>query len=185
VVALAATVATFSARSSRAQEASVPAELQAELIAKIAPYDRNQKARAGDKARVLLVVKPGDARSALAAAAMRFALSHIDRIGGVPHEEVIVQYEGSTSLAKRCRVERVSIVYITPGFGDHIAELRNSLAGTDVLSVSAVPDDVPKGVVLGFDLVSGKPKLLLNLTPAKEQNVNFKADVLTLMKVYR
>ena len=43
---------------------------------------------------------------------------------------------------------------------------------------------VPKGAVLGFDLVSGKPKLLVHLTQAKKQNAAFKAEALKLMKVF-
>ena len=38
--------------------------------------------------------------------------------------------------------------------------------------------------VLGFDLVSGKSKLLCHLGQAKKQHVAFKAEVLKLMKVY-
>ena len=39
-------------------------------------------------------------------------------------------------------------------------------------------------LVFGFDLVSGRPKLLLNLTQAKLQNVAMKAAVLKLMQVF-
>jgi hypothetical protein len=39
-------------------------------------------------------------------------------------------------------------------------------------------------VVLGFDLVSGRPKLLVNLTQAKKQKVDLAAEILKLMKVY-
>jgi hypothetical protein len=43
---------------------------------------------------------------------------------------------------------------------------------------------VPAGIVLGFDVVSGRPKLLVNLTQAKRQNVSLRAEALKLMKVY-
>src|SRR5260221_470122 len=42
----------------------VPAELQAELVAKLLPYDRSFRARAADEVVVLLVVKPRSAESA-------------------------------------------------------------------------------------------------------------------------
>ena len=173
------------ARSSLAEGTFVPAELQAELLAKLVSYDRNFHARAGNQVRLLLLVKPSDARSNTAAAAMKSALSHIDQIGGLPHQESLVTYEGAASLAKRCRAERVAVVYVTPGFEAELDALSNTLAGVDVLSVSAVPEYVPKGVVIGFELVSSKPKILLNLEQAKRQNVNFRSDVLKLMRVYR
>jgi hypothetical protein len=40
-------------------------------------------------------------------------------------------------------------------------------------------------MVLGFDLVSGHPKLLVKLEQARKQQVSFPASVLSLMKVYR
>jgi hypothetical protein len=172
-------------RSGIAQEGAVPAELQAELIAKLAGYDRNFTARAGDTARVFVLVKAGDARSKLSAAAIQLALSRIERIGGLPHQEKLVQFESGEALAKLCKSSRASIVYVTPGLDDGVEAIRVSLRGADVLSVSAVPDYVPKGIVLGFELLSGKPRISLNLEQAKLQNVNFKADALSLMKVYR
>jgi hypothetical protein len=173
------------APSSLAQAVSVPAELQAELLSKLGPHDRNFQQRAGAKARVLILVKPGNPRSTLSGAAMKSALSQITHIGGVPHEESLVAYDSAASVAQLCRAQKAAILYVTTGFDAEIPALRDALSGVDVLSVSAVPDHVPAGVVLGFELVSGKPKILLNLAQARAQNVNFKADVLRLMKVYR
>jgi hypothetical protein len=54
-----------------------------------------------------------------------------------------------------------------------------------VLSLAATPDYVPQGVVLGFELEAGAPKILFNLDQARQQHVDFPSDVLRLMKVYR
>jgi non-ribosomal peptide synthetase component F len=173
------------ASSVLAQAAGVPAELQAELLAKLGAHDRNFHARAGTQARILILVKPGNAKSNLSAATMRSALAQLDTVGGLPHEEILVAYDNAASVAQLCRVQKAAIVYVTTGFDAEIEALRKALSGVDVLSVSASPEHVPLGIVLGFELVSGKPKIVLNLKQAKEQNVNFKADVLRLMKVYR
>lgn len=168
-----------------AQPASVPPTVQADLVAKLLPYDRNFEKRAGPIVRTLVLVKPGSARSRIAAEAFKSALSNLDRVGGRPHEERIVNYEGAAALAKSCRSERIAVVYVTPDFDGELDALQRALAGVDVLSVSAVSDYVSRGVVLGFELVSGKPKLLLDLPRAKQQHVDFSAAVLRLMKVYR
>jgi hypothetical protein len=165
--------------------AAVPAELQAELLAKLMTHDRSFAARAGDTARVLILVQRGDAKSRLSGTQMKGALGRIDRIGGVKHEERLVDYDGALAVAKLCRADHCSVIYVTPGLDGAVDDLRASLVGVDVLSISAVPDYVPRGIVLGFDLVSGKPKILVNLEQARLQNVRFKSDVLALMKVYR
>jgi hypothetical protein len=176
--------ATFAFRG-LAEQVAVPPELQALFISKLLPYDRNFTARAANEADVLIVVKAKDAGSTAAGAAMKSALSRVDRIGGLPHRETIVSYDGAQSLAQRCRREHVSVLYVTPGLDDDIEALAAALSGVDVLSVSVTSDYVPRGVVLGFELASGKPKLVLNLTQAKKQNVAFMADAVKLMRVYR
>jgi len=170
-------------RRGLADGVSVPAELQVELLSKLSTYDRSFASRAGDVARILIVTKPKSAQSDLFARMMKGALSQLERFGGLPHTEVIAPYESATALAARCRSERIAVVYVTPGFGDDVEAVRTALDGVDVLTVAALPEYVPSGIVLGFELLSGKPKMLINYEQAKRQNVSFAADVLKLMKV--
>ena len=163
----------------------MPAALQAQLLSKLSVYDRNFAARAGDVALVLIVVKSGSAKSGLSGATIKAALAQLDRFGGLRHEEPIVQFESAAALASLCRSKRAAVVYVTPGLDSEIDAIKSSLAGVDVLSVAAVPEYVPRGIVVGFEVVSGKPKLSINIAQARQQRVDFKADVLKLMKVYR
>lgn len=166
------------------EDAAVPPVLQAQLLAKVAAYDKNFEARAGERAQVWIVVRPGDDTSARVGKAMQKELGTQASVGGLPHDETLVSYPGATALADKIKKSKVAIVYFAPGFGDQVGAIRDALAGGDVLSVSAVPEHVPQGIVLGFDLVSGKSKLLCHLGQAKKQHVAFKAEVLKLMKVY-
>src|SRR5262249_26044655 len=170
--------------ASSAEDVTVPISLQAELLAKVAEYDRNFTARAGDRVHVLLIVKPNNADSAYVASQMEAALSRISQIVGLPHDETILPYPGAAELAKLCRARHAAIVFFGPGFRDDIDAIRTELNGVDVLSATGVPNYVAGGVVLGFDVVSGRPKLLVHLTQARRQNVSLRADVLKLMKVY-
>jgi len=171
---------------SSAQRVAVPVELQAELFSKVAAYDRNFAARAGSNALVILVSKGSDAKSSLFASSLKSELGRIQRVGGVPHRERIVNYESADKIATLVKSEHVAAVYFAPGLINELDAVKTALSGLDVLSVGAVPEYVPRGnVVLGFDLVSGKPKILVNLPQANKQNVKFRADVLKLMKVYR
>lgn len=183
-VVLGALLSAFDSQPVLAQAVVVPAAIQADVLAKLVRYDRNFAARAGQTVRVVLVTK-ATVPSALSAAAMKSALEQLEVIGGLPHQQTIVQYAGAAALAKLCRDEHAAILYVTPDFETEVEALRAALTGVDVLTVSAVADYVPGGIVLGFELVSGKPKLVLNLSQAKQQNIDFKADVLTLMRVYR
>jgi hypothetical protein len=168
-----------------AEDVTLPVPLQMELLVKVAGYDRNMAARAGDKVRVVILTKPGSDESAKVAALAEKTLAEKDTIAGLPHERVVVPFADAPALAQLCRAKRVGIVYVTPGFSDaEIAGIAAALDGVDVFTAGAVAGFVPKGIVLGFDLVSGKPKLLVHLGSARKQNVNLSAEVLKLMTVY-
>lgn len=177
-----ATACVLSPRRARA-EGAVPAGLQATLLAKTAGYDKNFAARAGDRALVLLFQR-GTAESRAAAAEMRAALAAIPQIGGLAHSEEVVDFGGAAAVAEACRAKGASIAHFGAAFGDEIGGIRGALTGGNILSVGGAPDYVPAGIVLGFDLVEGKPKIYVHLAQAKAQGVEFRAEVLKLMKVF-
>ena len=168
-----------------AQSSAVPGSLQAELLAKLEGYDRSFAARAGSVAKVMIVVKSGDAKSELSATEMKSALKRIEQIGGLPHQDSVVAYAGTADLVKRCQQERVAIVFLAASLDDAVESIAGALAGSNVLSVGADPSYVAKGIVLGFELESGRPRIVINLEQARRQNVDFSSNVLRLMRVYR
>jgi hypothetical protein len=71
----------------------------------------------------------------------------------------------------------------TGGQGIVASGTGGTLDGVSVLSTGAVASFVQHGVVLSFDLVGGKPKLLVHLARAQRQKVDLSAQVLKLVKV--
>jgi hypothetical protein len=169
----------------RAEEAILPIAIQVELLVKVASYDRNFQQRAGQRAQIFIFTKPGNGDSARLAAQVEAGLARAPEIGGLPHDETVTQYVGAAELAQLCRTQRAAIVFFGPGFRQDIPAIREALDGVDVLSVSAIPEYVEAGIVLGFDVASGRPELLVNLPQAKRQKVALRADVLRLMKVFQ
>jgi hypothetical protein len=157
--------------------------LQAELLAKVAAYDGSFATRAGSRATVLVVVAADVSDSLRFGAQIRAELSKQDKIGGVEHMEEIVHYSSPGDLARLCRERSPALVYLAPGLSQVAERIADALTGLDVLSVSAVPDDVSRRIVLGFELVSGKPKLLVHLGQARRQNVAFRPELLRLARV--
>jgi hypothetical protein len=161
-------------------DASVPAQLQAKLTGKLALFDRQFGVRAGARARVLVVVHPGDAGSTRFADALTCALRQLDTVGGLPHEEVTTTYGGADALEATVRAQHPAIVYLSSGLTSEARAIGDALSGLDVLTISAEPEAVPKGIVASFDLVSNQPKIVLNLKQAAKQNVQLTGTVLRL-----
>ncbi len=168
-----------------ARSTSVPASVQATLISKVAGFDRSFRDRAGSRALVLIVEAKDDLESNRDAESIKSALSNLPTVGSLPHEEVTVTYSSASALAEMVRTRHAAIVYLSSGLSSHVPAVRTEFSSLNVLTVAAVPGDVPDGIVLGVDLESGRPKLLINLTQARKQNVSLPASVLKLMKVYQ
>ena len=134
---------------------------------------------------MLIVVKPGE-EAARAAAQLEAAAAGKPKLAGLPHAEEVVQFSGATALAATCKARSASIIYLAPGFtGAEATAIGQALEGGNVLTASAEPGLVKKGVVLGFDLVGGRAKLLVDLAQAGKQRVSFSAEVLRLVAVSR
>lgn len=177
--------ATLVASEVEAEDVVVPVELQMKLLAKVASYDKNLPSRAGDRVKVLVVSKKDDADSKRVAEQALKALEDHKEIAGLKVSTSSAAFAGAAELKKAVAAQHLSIVYLGPGFDRKEVEgLASALEGVDVMTATAVPQDVARGVVLGFDLVSGKPKILVHLGQAKKQNVALSADVLKLAKVY-
>jgi hypothetical protein len=166
-----------------AEDIPVPVVLQATLLAKVVGYDRNLPERAGDRVRTVLIGNPSDPTSMPFVRQMRQALASIESFGKLPHTEEIVEFTGAAALHEKCRGERISIVYLGPGLRADVEAIRDALEPLSILTVSANPEDVSRGIVLGFDLVYGKPKLVVNLAQARKQHVDLVAEVLKMMRV--
>ena len=163
---------------------AVPPELLAELVAKVVRYDRNFSARVGAQVRVLVVYSPDSAESERVARLLLSALQAQRYIGGVAHEEALVPFVSTAKLAALARERKAAVVVFAPGLAVHASALGAAFDGFDGLTVSSTPDGVREGLMLGFDLVSGRPRMLLNLTQARRQHADFRAEVLQLMTVY-
>ncbi len=168
------------AAMSPARAAEVPVGTQVELLAKILSYDRNLESRVDGALRVMVLERVGSTSTGLD--------SQLEAMGkemGYPVQISHVELQDAESLAKACDSGEPDIALVTDGLGQSVAMVASVLANRDVVSVSLDPDDVKSGIVIGFDLIESRPKILINLPQARKQNVDFSASLLTLAQVIR
>ncbi len=169
-----------------ADTSAVPIGLQAELTAKLAAHDKSMPARAGSLLKIALLTKSGNAESASTAMHLQAAFQGLGAIAGLQHQEQVVTFVDAADLAALVKGESFGIVYLTQGFDGDVESIRAALDGVSVMTCATVPDYVARGgAVIGFDLVSGKSKILVNLTQAKKQSVNLDSNVLTIATVFK
>ena len=164
-------------------ESAVPLSLQVRLLAKLGPYDRNFKSRAGSAVNVLVLRRKGDEESAFEQASLVRVLADLRDIGGLPIHVAEAELNDVESLAKRCRAERIAILYLTRGLEEDTPRLTHVLDQGDILTVGTSAHHAENGAVVGFSLEEARPRIVINLLRARAQNVDFRAELLTLARL--
>jgi hypothetical protein len=170
-------------RVGSAEDLALPAEVEAQLIAKVANYDRTLVSRAGDKVVIAIVTRASDQDSARAASQLQAAFREIGPISNLMHEEFIVPWKDGAALAQACTQRKAAIVFFTPGLDREIDAMVKAVEGLHVLTIAGALAYVKRGVVLGFDLVSGRPKLVINFEMSKRQGLELRSELLRLARV--
>ena len=166
-----------------ADSPTVPLQLQVELSTKIIEYVQAPAVPSLDRIRIGIVVRTGSAESMRAGAELKAAFDRVGRMAGKPHEQSIVEWSGSKRLAEQARSENLTVLYFTPGLDDQIGPSAEALVGQPIVTIGAVDSFVASGAVLGFELLSGHPKMIFNLRQAKKQEVVLRAAVIKLMRI--
>lgn len=168
---------------STARSAPLPVTLQAELIVKIAGYEKGLRERAGDNVRTLVVARD-TADDAQWSQRIRTSLGEASTIAGLPHSEVAATYSGPADLVAAIKAQRAAVVVVSGSLGNEVEGIRAALDGVDVLALAPDAELVRRGIVLGFELVSGKPRLFFNQSQATRQRISMSTDVMKLMTVF-
>lgn len=166
-------------------DGQLPLSLQVRLLARLGSYDRNFRSRAGAVATILIAGRKTDADSAFEQSSLARALADVHDIGGVPLRVVEVELNDPEALAKRCRAEKVAVLYLTVGLEAEMPRLAAALDNSDILTVGTTARHAENGAVVSFALEEARPKLIINLPRARAQNVDFRAEVLALARLVK
>lgn len=170
-------------RISTAEDLALPAEVEARLSGSVAAYDRTLANRAGPKVVTAILTNPADSDSVRAGSQMQDAFREVERISGLPHEEFVLPWKSGSALVEACVRGHAAIVFVSPGLDNELGAIVQALEHLGVLTIAGSLPYVKRGLVLGFDLVSGRPKVVINLTMAKRQGLAFQAALLRLAQV--
>jgi hypothetical protein len=166
-----------------AEEVTVPPRVQAQLMAAVVSFQSNLNFGPDGAVQILVLTKDGDAESDRLAHQLTGALGEMKKIMRRPHRETIEPFRTGAALASTCHDRGISVIYVAPGLGPVVPEIVQALRGSAVMTVGAVATYVSRGIVLGFDLVSGRAEMLFNPTQMRALNAQFPASIFQLMRI--
>lgn len=183
LLSVAAMALAAAATAHASEDVTVPARVQAQLLVAVASFQSNMNLALDGSVQILVLTKDDDPSSERVARQLVGALGEMKKIARHPHHELVEPFRDAATVAATCRERRISVVYLSPGLGGAIPAVAQALRGTAVLTTGSVAGFVSRGVVLGFDLVSGRSEMLLNRTQMKALNVQFPQTLFQLMRI--
>ena len=173
----------LSASVALTEDIGVPIALQVDLLDRLLWYERTLQKSAQQAMVVTVVVRAKDNESLRAAGQIEAQLDRLKKIGGRAVSRRRLVFESAEQLKRAVVEEQTYLLYFASGFGDVLPALANMLRGVRVLTVSTVGRDVERGAVLGFELVSSKPRVVLALARGRAQQLDFSAQLLRVARV--
>jgi hypothetical protein len=168
-------------RRAHAADVNVPVRLQSVLIGKVAAFDRAFQARSGPTTRLGVVHKGGD--STRIGHQIASALDEMPDIAGLRKSVEMLDWSSPAALASAVQARPTALAYLSLGLEADAPAIADALVGADVLTVGATGLIAERGACVGFELEEGKPRIYVNLRVAKAQKVDFRAELLRLVKL--
>jgi hypothetical protein len=165
-----------------ADEVSVPINLQLELLQRTLRYER---AFASERTPVVVLVvsRGGAAESVRVASQFVAGLRRAGSLGGRTTSVTSATYTTPAALRSAIGASHARVVYLSASLGRDVTPMTAALSGLGVVTVSSVGADVARGAVLGFELASSRPRIVVNLAAARAQRLQFNAQFLRLARV--
>ncbi len=165
-------VLLFVGTAARADE--LPVQLQVNLLSKMSTYVQNF-VPAGTESVKVLVVHPGSKESPTRGAqSLGSTIASVGKLGKYTAEPRLIAYGDAKTFRATLAAEKPQVVYLAPEIDSALtAEIVEAATSSTVLTISGVADHVRLGVVLGFALMEGRPRVLINLKQAQKQQITF------------
>jgi hypothetical protein len=164
----------------------VPFDVQVPLLLKALTYDRNLKARAGDQARIAVVIPPKGGRNTTSE-----LQASLDKLPGRTVNGLAVVFKeisatDEAALDEGLKEGQWAAVFVMPGFTRaELAKVRRVCESRRVLPVAASIDDLEQGLAFGIGVDGNRPQLVVNLPASKACGSDFDLALLQLSKVLR
>ncbi|HPG38559.1 MAG TPA: YfiR family protein [bacterium] len=166
------------------QEIYLPVKTQLQLFFKILTFDRNLRQRAGSEL-VFCVVYQAKFLSSynIKSEVVEEFENVIAGMNDYNLKIMTVDLE-SENLEKAVIDKKIDILYIAPIRAFDLQKILQISRKYYILTTTGVPEYVQAGVTAGVTIKDNKPLILVNISSAKKENIDFSSQLLKLARIY-
>ena len=168
------------------QNISVPVNVQFTLFSKILAYNRNLKQQVGTEINIGIIYQKKFKTSLNIKDELIEIIktSAIQKIANIPFHYTTIDVENS-DIINEITMHHINILYITPLRAFKLKLLTDISRDNKIITITGVPQYAEDGISISVDLKGQKPEILINLTAAKAEGINFSAKLLKLAKIIK
>jgi len=161
------------------------------LLKKVLSFERNWKARAGNKLIIGLLYQKSSSLSLWVVEDwlnLYAILPEADKqIDGIPISLQEISLDSVSSLEKELAEKNIQLLYVAP-LDDKkstrlLKDIEHSCEKLKIGTFTGVPQYLDSGVAISFELKENKAQILINLEAARAQGLNFSSQFLRLAKI--
>jgi hypothetical protein len=168
------------------QDQLLPVNVQVPLLLKVMSYDRNLKAGTGDEI-VMGVVYQSNVRASVNVKnefELEWAKSSNHSIGGTSVHCVFVDMnDDENSLKETVQRNHVDILYVAPFRSMSLQRITSVSRSFQLPTITAVSEYVESGLAIGLVEQGLKPQIIINLSFARAEGIDFDSRLLRIAKV--
>jgi len=166
------------------QEIYLPVKTQLQLFFKIITFDRNLKQRAGSELVFGIVYQAKFLTSFNIKNEIIEELTNTNLgIGDYKIKYIPIDLEAE-NLEKAVIDKKIDILYIAPIRAFDLQMILQTSRKNHIFTITGVPEYVEAGVTAGVTIKDNKPQILVNISSAKMENIDFSSQLLKLARIY-
>jgi hypothetical protein len=166
-----------------AQEVVVPVELQSKLIMKSLKYIKNLDVENRTVLTIGVLYQERNKISLDTKDELLANLRNSDLAAEVPAKVEIKLINANAVSNITEEVGKVNLVYVAPLRAFDVEGLAITCQEQKIMTISAVPEYLAKGLVMSFGLENSNPKIEINLASAKQSNITISGNFLQISKI--
>lgn len=161
---------------------------QALLLLRVLAYDRNLARRAGPRATVLVLYRPGDLGSESRRSSLRTAFEEVARevvVSGLAVEVEEVAFRSAADLDAKVAASSAALVYVDRALAPELAEITRATRVRSALTAAGARELLPQGVAVAVVASGTRAAILVNLAAARREGADLDSALLGIAEVLR
>ena len=168
----------------KSQSITVPESIQAKIFLKVLTFERNLIDKDDD---VVVNILYQENYKESFSAYKKISDEIINNYKNVfSNRKIIINginLDKTNEWAKSIDKKKINIIYVLPLRAFKISDISEECRKSKMLSFTAVPEYVVKGISIGIDLFNSKPKILINLKASKLEGAKLSSQILRISRL--